>query len=368
MSMVWFIVVTILMILVQSFIFTKWGLTKVNYTRYFNKEAVFPGELFELVDEVSNRKLLPLPWLRLESKVSSNLQFTKKQDQLVVEDSEEYHRTLFSLSPFEKVTRRHMVACRKRGYYQLKTVSLTLGDIVGFNEKAEAIDAKATIIVYPELVEIEEIPLPSHSWLGDLLVKRWIIQDPFVTAGVRQYTYGDPLNSVNWNATARTGQLQVSKRDFTADHHLMIYLNFDETEDIWMPILNPELIETGISYAASIATLTLSRGIRTGFGCNSYLVDQANSDIKQAIRIEPHHSTDQLTYLYENMAKLAMDRSMNFPRFLKEEAENLYNTDILMISAIMSPAIEEVIKQIETQGSKVEVLLLAQETGEQHGK
>ncbi len=358
--------VTILIILVQSFIFTKWGLASVSYTRSFNKETVFPGESFEMVDEISNKKLLPVPWVRLESKISNNLQFARKQDQSIEEANEGYHRTLFSLSPYEKVTRRHKVTCLKRGYYQLKTVSLTLGDIVGFHEKAEVFDAKAAVTVFPELLEIEDIPLPSHSWLGDLLVKRWIIDDPFVSAGVRQYTYGDPLNSVNWNATAKTGQLQVRKRDFTADHHLMIYLNFDETEDIWMPILNPEKMETGISYAASLATVTISRGINTGFGCNSYLVTQASEDIKEAIRIEPKSSSEQLNYLYENMAMLAMDRSMNFPRFLKEEAENLYNTDILIITAIMTPLIEDVIQQIEAQGNKVEILMLPdQEVGEQ---
>jgi hypothetical protein len=323
---------------------------------------VFAGEEIEMIDEISNNKLLPIPWLRLESKIDHNLQFARKQDHSTEELREEFHRTLFSLLPYQKITRRHKISCLKRGYYELKTVSLTLGDVLGFGETFDRFNAKATVTVYPEIIPIEDIPLPSHSWLGDIMVRRWIIDDPFFIAGVREYSYGDSMNSVNWKATARTGSLQVSKRDYTADHHLMIYLNFDETEDIWMPIQNALLIEKGISYAASIAQQSISKGINTGFGCNSYLVEPfgeiIENNVKESVRIEPKNGKHQLTQLYDTMAKLSIDRSMSFNRFLLEDMNNRLNTDILIITTLLTTNIQENIRLLELQGNKIEILML----------
>src|SRR5699024_6360963 len=117
-------------------------------------------------------------------------------------------------------------------YYTLQTVSVTTGDGIGFSEVFDSFEAHTSVTVYPSIIAIDDIPLPSHSWLGDITVKRWIVEDPFLQAGVREYQYGDPLNSINWKATARTQNLQINKKDFTADHHLLIYVNFDIHEDI----------------------------------------------------------------------------------------------------------------------------------------
>jgi len=362
MSIAWFIIITCLMAVIQSIIFNKWGLSRVKYQRSFNKEAVFAGEEIEMIDQISNHKLLPIPWLRLESKIDKQLQFLKKQDQEIEIHSEEFHRTLFSLLPFQKITRRHRVRCNKRGYYELKSVSLTIGDVLGLGESFHHVDAVATVVVYPEIIPTDDIPLPSHSWLGEISVRRWIMDDPFIIAGVKKYAYGDPMNSVNWKATARTNSLQVNKRDTTADHELMIYVNFDESEDIWMPIQNTELIEKAISYAASIAHYSISKGIPTGFACNSYLVEpfQENleSNIKKPVRIEPRNGTEQLTFIYDTMAKLCMDKSISFNHLLKEELHNRTNNDILIITFIITESMEESIRILETEGNKVEIMVV----------
>src|SRR5690554_4979643 len=81
MSIAWFIFVTLIVIGLQSYIYGKWGLSRVQYTRFFSEVAVFEGEEIKMTDEIANKKLLPVPWLRLESKINENLQF-KGQDQV----------------------------------------------------------------------------------------------------------------------------------------------------------------------------------------------------------------------------------------------------------------------------------------------
>ncbi|KRG14994.1 hypothetical protein ACA30_07310 [Virgibacillus soli] len=356
MNIAWFIVMTIIVIIGQVFVFDRWGLTKIYYRRSFSKEAVFTGESIEMVDEISNKKLLPVPWLRLESKIAANLEFQKRsQLDNDVHAGGDFHRTLFSLMPYQKVRRRQTLTCQKRGYYRFQTVSLTTGDIFGFGQVFKSVPSKAEIIVYPRLVSMDEIPLPTHSWLGDVVVRRWIMEDPFLTAGVREYSAGDPLNTINWKATARAQALQVSQKDFSADHHLMIYVNFNQTEDIWRPIVDETLMETAISYAATIAQYALDNGIDTGFGCNSYF-DEMD---KQPIRIDPATGAQHLQYLLETMAKLKIGSSTYFDFFLKDEVEReVEGIDILIITAIVTEKMSEYIKQLEARGNSVEILEL----------
>ncbi|MDQ0229954.1 DUF58 domain-containing protein [Metabacillus malikii] len=365
MNIAWFIFITCVIAAVQSYIFNRWGLAKIEYDRYFNKDAVFAGEEIELVDKISNNKILPIPWLRLESKIHKQLKFLNRHDIQKEEHSDEFHRTLFSLLPFQKITRRHKIRCQKRGFYELTSVSLTIGDVLGLGETFHYVESKTAIIVYPEIISIDEIPLPSRSWLGDILVKRWIIDDPFTLAGIRNYTYGDSMNTVNWKATARTNSLQVNKRDTTADHELIIYVNFDDTEDIWLPIQKPELIEKAISFAASLAHYTISNGMSTGFACNSYLVEPFGSgqvtNHKTPIRIEASNGQQHLTSIYDTMAKLSMDKSISFNRFFQEETQNLKDTDVLIITSILTDSMQETIRKLEHHGNKIEILIVSEQ-------
>ncbi|WP_062108892.1 DUF58 domain-containing protein [Bacillus niameyensis] len=359
MNIAWFIFVTIVIVLLQIYIYGKWGLARVQYKRSFSKQVAFVGEQIEMVDEISNRKLLPVPWLRLESKISAHLQFQRNSENNHEMNADgEFHRTLFSLMPYQKVRRRQTLTCTKRGHYRFETVSLTTGDVFGVGDIFQSVPAKAEITVYPTLVSMDSIPLPAHSWLGDLIVRRWIMEDPFLTAGVRDYASGDPLNTIHWKATARTNRLQVNKKDFSADHHLMIYLNFNQTEDMWRPIIDEELMERAISYAASIAQYALTNGISTGFGCNGYF-DESN---KKSIRIEPENGKQQLNYLLETMAKLKIGTSTYFDFFLKEEVErNMEGMDILIITEMVTEKMHEMIKQLEDGGNSVEILELEPE-------
>lgn len=365
MSIAWFIFVTLIVIGMQSYIYSKWGLSRVEYARSFSEVAVFEGEEINMTDEIANKKLLPIPWLRLESKINENLQFKRrnqvddKTDQDHSQRSEiihgNYHRMLFSLLPYQKIRRKQHLVCTKRGFYQFDNVDMSTGDVFGFGETFKNVQSPTEIIVYPSLLSMDDIPLPTHSWLGDVVVRRWIIEDPFLTAGVRDYSAGDPLNSINWKATARTNHLQVTKKDFSADHHLMIYVNFNQTGDIWHPIIDKELTEMSMSYAATIAEFSISKGISTGFGCNSYMGQKTN----ETIRIEPEHSRQQLTYILETLAKLEIDANKSINSFLKEDIDRkLAGKDILIVTAFVSDEMKENIFRLEELGNSVELLML----------
>src|SRR5699024_1238337 len=123
----------------------------------------------------------------------------------------------------------------------------------------------------------------------------------------------------------------------------------DIEEDIWKPVKDPDLIEKGLSYAATIAQYAISEGIPTGFVCNSYIGKKAKNNQKQRVRVESKNSSSQLTHLLETMAKLNMDKSTLFKNLLKEEIDQQWsNMDVLLITSYVSEGMQESINQLKS--------------------
>lgn len=72
------------------------------------------------------------------------------------------------------------------------------------------------------------------------------------------------MNSVNWTASARTGELMVNVHDSTSSQEAIIILNL-ETETVWV---YEQLHEIAIRLAASISYYFLNTGVPTRMICN----------------------------------------------------------------------------------------------------
>ncbi|GGM19839.1 hypothetical protein GCM10011351_02130 [Paraliobacillus quinghaiensis] len=364
MNIAWFIIVTLLFIFVQSVVFRKWGLHGITYQRSFNKREVFAGQKVKMIDEIANKKALPLPWVRLESKINKNLLLKQLDDD--VSDNLQFHRTLFSFLPYQKITRRHEVTCLKRGIYPLQSVSLSIGDLFGFGGQFKQFETSAVLTVYPNLLDLHELPLPAHSFLGEQSVKRWIMDDPFMKVGTRNYHTSDPIHSINWKASARTNQLQVNLHDYTADNRLMILLNVDQSDDVWLPIQNEDLLEQSITYAASTAHYAIKRGIETGFSANAILEKDKNLQIKPSVHVPIENGEAHFYELLEIMAQLTNKRSGNFHHLLEEIVDNQVNqTDFLIITSRVTVQMKQQIERLKRQGNAVDIMWMNSEEGEQ---
>lgn len=348
----WMIISVLVISGLLIFIYDRWGLDRIAYSRTFSKQRIFESESLDMVEVISNAKLLPLPWLRLESSMPAALRFGE-QDNLGVSEGKIYqnHVSLFHLRPYRQITRRHRLTCVKRGRYSLETATMTGGDPLGLSSRARQFSLNLKLLVYPQILAIPELPLPNHSWLGNLAVRRWIVEDPFLIQGTRAYRSGDTLRSVNWKATARTGSLQVHQRGYTADHRLMICLNVESAESMWRNILEPERIELGIRYAVSVAAYALKNGIETGMLCNGWV----QGGEREPVRIGSSGHAGHQEWLLENMAGLMLERTVSMVKLLEEEVEQgMTDTDYLIISCHRGEKLQETVKRLEQLGNGVE--------------
>jgi len=345
----------------QSMIFAAFNLKKVEYERRFSRESAHEGETVELIEIIRNRKILPVPWIRVESRISSNLHFGGGRSEEREIDADQYHRSMFFLGAFSQVTRRHEVLCEKRGYYHAGSVALTAGDLFSISQRSKEMTLPCDMIVYPRLLSEDELETPSTRWQGELTVKRWIMPDPFLMAGIRDYRAGDPLRDIHWRATARTGQLQVKVRDHTVDPRVMVVLNVQNSEEQWGELMDYEQegVEYGIRVAATLCLRALSVGVDAGFASNACMPGGKGEG--KTILIPARRTLDQGDVLLGAMARMLVHREISFPTFL-QDLNFLADTDILILSTYDSPSIQRRMNELRARGNSVTLQILQRGT------
>jgi len=340
----------IIIAVLQSFFFRKWNFRSMSYKRYFTPNVVNEGESAEMIEKIRNEKFLPIPWVRTEAQTSEKLLIGNVEKN----DGKQYHRSLFSIPPYTTITRRHKVVCPHRGYYHIKNVSISSGDLLGIGtNKYIDMETDSHITVYPSLISLDEIFTMKNSFSGDTVVRRWIVDDPFMIKGVRDYNFSDPQNRINWKATARVGKMQVHDFDFTSDIKMMIVLNVETQEKQWATTTDEALAERAISIAASIAQYSLEHGIETGLMSNGKLID----DDEHECYSEPRSSEEQLTEIFTLLSKLTLVRKSTYQTMLSNQAdEMLTGIDYLLVTPFVDEHIEQQIERLRENGNNVEVL------------
>ena len=341
--------------LIQRFLLEHWGLKGLSYTRRFSDRHAFEGEETELVEVIRNDRLLFIPWLRAESRISPYIRLGKQENLAV--SGERYHKSIFTLRPYQQITRRHRVRLSHRGAFDVGNVSLTAGDLLGISGNGIELHTPARILVYPRLLDTKDLPLPVSRLQGDLIVRRHLVTDPFLVNGIRGYQAGDAVKDIHWPATARMGTLQVKTHDYTADTRLLVIINAQMSENQWGELMDYEqdLIERAISMAATLCLNVLQAGVAAGFAANMPLED----DEKPTVYLpERYNGRDE--ELLGAFARLRILRCRNFLSFL-DDLSFLRRTDILLISAYTSEAIEEKMQQLKNLGNTVTEYLLKKE-------
>lgn len=339
----------------QRFVIYRIGAKGLSYTRRFSRKTAFAGEEAELIEVIRNDRPLFIPWLRAESRISPHLRFGRQENLSVA--GERYHKSIFTLRPYQQITRRHRVLLTRRGAFDVGNVSLTAGDLLGLSGKGIQLYTPAEILVYPRLLPDEKLPLPLSRLQGDMLVRRHWVTDPFLINGIRGYQHGDAVRDIHWPATARMGSLQVKTHDYTADLTLLTVINAQMSEDQWGELMDyeQEAIEQAISIAATVSVKALHSGAAAGFAANMPVMGE-----ETPVLMMPERHAEREEEMLSAFARLKIHRCRNFLSFLDDLCV-LRGVDILLLSAYTSPAVEEKLEYLRRLGNTVTLYLLGKE-------
>ena len=323
------------------------ALRGLTCTRAFSRREVFEGDEGELVEVISNDRPLIVPWLRVESRISRHLQFGS-QENLDVSGSM-YHKSLFTLMPYQRITRRHRVKFLHRGEYNIGSASLTAGDVTGFFQCSREQRLDAPVTVYPRLLDDRDLPMPFSRLIGEMMLERQLQRDPFLINGIRPYRPGDPVRDIHWPATARMGELHVRVHDFSAQTRLMVVFNAQLKENQWDNLMEYEqdLIEREISMAATLCVRALRAGLTAGFAANMPIGVSEESTV-----LLPSGGEAREEELLTAFARLRILRTRSFNTFL-EELSGLSGLDMVVLSPYDSGELQLRLEALRSRGNTV---------------
>lgn len=122
MSLLLLVLTPFLLYLLQGVLEQKYWNRGLSATISFQEEPAVCGEEAALRETIINAKLLPLSILRVKFKIGRELQFVTGENTAVTDFT--YRNDVFSVFPYQKITRTLKFVCRKRGYYEISGLDM----------------------------------------------------------------------------------------------------------------------------------------------------------------------------------------------------------------------------------------------------
>ncbi|MDI9501340.1 MAG: DUF58 domain-containing protein [Acetivibrionales bacterium] len=336
----------------QMRILCGFAFKKLEYRCEFSVPEAHEGDTITLVETVYNGKLLPVPWLRVDIHTSRWLEFAGTCS--VIAQENRHVTSSFVLRSYQKITRKWKLKCLKRGVFHTENVTLVSGDLLNFSNVSEAMPVNATLIVYPQIIELEELFVPVSLQQGDRVVNRWIIDDPFIVAGVREYAPGDPLSRMHWPASAKSGRLMVRKNEHSSQRNLTVILNMQSQHYELFDTMDKSMAELGIKVAATLFDRALREGNPVRFITNGC----TEPDAKQPIVTGEAADRDHIASLFRILAGLRMKNVKDFRNLLEDALPDILNSEAVIITAYLTVEISRLADRMVSEGNDVRIILL----------
>lgn len=187
-----------------------------------------PGQELTWSCQVENSSRLPIPYVRIREEFPPDLEIREKEDWIKVHchlgDYRIFVEHRLSVRPKGRTTAQMKFSMPRRGTYQIGRGVLCTGDLVGLKEEEINVEG-TTLVVMPRRSNNMKALNAAGGFMGDISVRRFILEDPILTVGFRDYTGREPLKSVSWTRTAQTGHMQVKQYDYTSELTAVVLLN-----------------------------------------------------------------------------------------------------------------------------------------------
>lgn len=337
MEIIFILILLALAIAAEYLTYSINGAKKLTYEARLEKSEVFEGENAVLIEEIDNRKRLPLPFVKTEILAPAFLDFGVKAE--ANKEGLCGIPSVFSLKGREKCKRVRRIKCTCRGVFEMGAASLYGSDLFGlgrFNLKVK--DVMVNLTVLPAPLNAEDFYPDNRQLYGDISVRRFICEDPFLINGSHEYSGREPMNSISWSATARAGKLMALNKDFTTSAKILILLNFQRRDDIFTaaPRENCELL---IKAAAFVMERAEEIGAEYALSINSVGETLVFSGAGEDFKLE------QL----RRLAAVTPECRLRTGEFLTELSPAEY-TDIILITPALSEETAEYLEELKTRG------------------
>jgi uncharacterized protein (DUF58 family) len=299
-------------LLLRKYYLDNWN-KKLDVKVKFSVSDAVCNDTFELIEEVTNEKKIPLPFVHLKFQSSTSLIFKDGNENARISDAT-YRDDVFSLLMNQRITRRIPVTCAQRGVYGLGDIEMVFTGLFMNDVSVRRSKSIASVTIYPDPYSIEDVNVLYSRVLGLAERNSLINPDPFAFRQIREYDTSDPMNTINWKASARTGSLMVNQYNETTCQEVYILLNL-EPEGM---LVYERLSEASISIAAGLCETLLDSGISVGLLSNG-----VDYETKQPVIVYPQSEPEHIKDINTALARIDLkDGQESFINLLESRTDH----------------------------------------------
>ena len=321
MVIIWIILLIGFLYVLQLFLYNRYWKAGVVTSVRFKQSAIFENEQGVLEEVIENAKLLPIIALKVKFQTSKNLKFSDTTNNVVTDNY--YRNDIISVGPYRKLTRELSFVGKKRGYYSIDGMSLVGTDLFMRSQMVSENPCHTTIYVYPKPYKNGQFTLTLQQLNGEILTRKHLLEDPFEFRGIREYEPYDDMRYIHWKSTAKTGDLKVIQKNYTAVKNIRIFLYLQHNT----MILREELLENSIRMLVSLVEnyLVLGSNLAIYSNCEDKIT-------KQIFSMERITNTGYLESMYKSLARLSTESLPPFEEKKKKKLFSDFNTATIILS------------------------------------
>jgi uncharacterized protein (DUF58 family) len=223
-----------------------------------------PGSPVSMKIIVENHSWLPLPFIQLDLKLPEGLSFEMSQ----VNQTMEFVTHLW---PNQEVELACKIYGSQRGPFSLReTARVQIHDGFGLRVIPQTPSLDAELCVMPPILHGQQEAVPAFAVDGQREILRWLFPDESRFRDVRPYIPGDPVKSISWKASARTGELWTKQFLSSTEADYTLVINAQMADPYWMGY-NSDVFDRLCSVAAGMAYRLQSEGGSLKFATNALL-------------------------------------------------------------------------------------------------
>ena len=212
-------------IFIQRFIYVRFAFKNLDCKYYFSQTEANEGDIFYITEEIENRKYLPLPAVSTIVETGDCLNFADDNGN-IIEQRNAF--CFYTIGMYKKIVRTWRVKATKRGRVNTKNITITVKDIFGLVSVVKDFECGSSVLVLPSAYKKDETIEFKDAAGGTFAVPAGYYSDPFNIIKITDYTYSEPLNKINWKASAKTQNLMVNEEQPAISDRILVALDVSE--------------------------------------------------------------------------------------------------------------------------------------------
>lgn len=349
----------ILFIVIFGGLFIAESISQKKFSKLTVKRKVYPekisiGDEFNIELTVENKNKSYIPYVIVKELIPENIIY--KGENSETKKGESWHVSRFSMEKLQKRVRTYSLTSTKRGAYNIKNFTVTLGDTLGVNLDTKEDYNFVELIVYPKIKNINTFIFDTTNFQGDNSVRRWIHKDPMYIKGIREYSVDDRMKDIHWKSSLKANKLMVKDYDYTASEQLTMIISCQYGEFFWRDV-NQELTERAIDIAVSLGAKASKEGFEVGIWSNCQLIyinEEGSNELKPV--------RGSFTQVLEYCARMSYVAKYDFESYLENKISHFQREETyVVIAPYMSEKVVEILSKLSYRGYRIKIVDISED-------